>query len=307
MTAPFAVEARGLGKRYGDTVAVDDASFAVPAGEIFGLLGPNGAGKTTTIECFATLRSPDRGSTRVLGLDPVRDAAALRPRIGVQLQTAAVPDRLKLWEAVDLFSSFYPRRADWRRLLERLGLADSARVPFARLSGGQRQRAFVALALINEPDVVFLDELTTALDPHARRAIWELIEEIRAAGTTVVLTTHFMEEAERLCDRVAIMHHGRIIALDAPASLIRASGRGDKVLFKTDEAFELDVLTRVVGIERVERDGDRIVVHGRSEGLVGDVVARLAEVGVRCLDIETRRSTLEDVFLDLTGRRLGDE
>jgi ABC-2 type transport system ATP-binding protein len=278
--------------------------FEVRTGEIFGMLGPNGAGKTTVIECLETLRCPDRGTVQVLGLDPQRDAVALRPRIGAQLQTAAVQDRLKLWEALDLFSSFYRNPVDWRALLLRLGLEDSAGVPFAKLSGGQKQRAFIALALVNDPEILFLDELTTSLDPQARHAIWDLVRDVRARGTTVFLTTHFMEEAERLCDRVAIMNRGRIIALDSPANLIRASGTKNRIVFRTNETFELKVLTCITGVERVERIGEQIVVHGCGDQLVGDIVGRLAAVGVRCLDVRTEQATLEDVFLDLTGDQL---
>ena len=216
------IQVSGCRKTYGSTVAVDDVSFEVRDGEIFGLIGPNGAGKTTTMECVEGLRRPDRGTISVLGLDPVRDVYQLQERIGVQLQQAQLQKRIKVWEAVDLWASLYRRsRVDGERLLEQLGLADKRNAWFMTLSGGQKQRLFIALALINDPEVVFLDELTTGLDPQARRAIWELVRGIRARGKTVFLTTHLMEEAERLCDRVAIIDHGRIIDIDTP----RAAGR----------------------------------------------------------------------------------
>src|SRR6476646_6994102 len=215
------IEVAGLRKLYGSTVAVDDVSFEVFEGEIFGLIGPNGAGKTTTLECVEGVRRADAGRATVLGLDPARDARALQKRIGVQLQQAQLQKRIRVWEAVDLWASLYPRAVDGRALLEQLGLTDKRNASFMSLSGGQKQRLFIALALINDPEVVFLDELTTGLDPQARHAIWDLVNGIRQRGKTVFLTTHLMEEAERLCDRVAVMEHGRIIDIDTPESLVR--------------------------------------------------------------------------------------
>ena len=211
------IEVSAVRKTYGRTVAVDEASFEVNEGEIFGLIGPNGAGKTTTMECIEGLRKPDRGAISVLGLDPFRQVYKLQERIGVQLQQAQLQKRIKVWEAVDLWASLYRKKAiDGERLLEQLGLTDKRDAWFMNLSGGQKQRLFIALALINDPEVVFLDELTTGLDPQARRAIWDLVRGIRERGKTVFLTTHLMEEAERLCDRVAIIEHGRIIDIDTP-------------------------------------------------------------------------------------------
>ena len=227
------IEVDGFRKTYGRTVAVDEVSFTVEHGEIFGLIGPNGAGKTTTLECVEGLRKPDRGTIRVLGLDPFRDGYRLQHRIGVQLQQAQLQKRIKVWEAVHLWASLYRRpAADGERLLQQLGLADKRQAWFMTLSGGQKQRLFIALALINDPELVFLDELTTGLDPQARRAIWDLVRGIRERGKTVLLTTHLMEEAERLCDRVAIIEHGRIIDIDSPARargppLPGAVGRAD--------------------------------------------------------------------------------
>ena len=214
------IEVRDLVKRYGSTTAVDGASFDVMQGEIFGVVGPNGAGKTSLIECLEGLRKPDGGAVRVLGLDPYADSGQIRQRIGVQLQQAALPDRIKVWEALDLFASYYDTPVDWRWLMAEWGLAGKRDAAFASLSGGQQQRLFITLALINDASLVFLDELTTGLDPHARRATWDLIVELRGRGVTVVLVTHFMEEAERLCDRVAVVDQGQIIAIGKPALLV---------------------------------------------------------------------------------------
>ena len=207
------IQVSGIRKTYGKVVAVDEVSFNVAEGEIFGLIGPNGAGKTTTMECVEGLRTPDRGAISILGIDPSRDIYALQSRIGVQLQQAQLQKRIKVWEALDLWASLYPMAVDGNRLLEQLGLADKRNAWFMTLSGGQKQRLFIALALINDPEVVFLDELTTGLDPQARRAIWDLVRDIRKRGKTVFMTTHLMEEAERLCDRVAIIEHGRDLSL----------------------------------------------------------------------------------------------
>lgn len=214
------IEVQGLVKRYGSMTAVAGASFEVMQGEIFGVVGPNGAGKTSMIECLEGLRKADAGTVRVLGLDPYTDGGRLRQRIGVQLQQAAMPDRIKVWEALDLFASYYDAPVDWRHLIDEWGLAGKRDTAFSSLSGGQQQRLFITLALVNNPSLVFLDELTTGLDPHARRATWDLICALRDRGVTVVLVTHFMEEAERLCDRVAVVDQGRIITIGKPAPLV---------------------------------------------------------------------------------------
>src|SRR4026209_2008396 len=230
-----AIRVSAIRKAYGRTVAVDDVSFDVKSGEIFGLIGPNGAGKTTTMECVEGLRAPDRGEISVLGLNPVRDVYALQDRIGVQLQEAQLQKRIKVHEEVGLWASLYKRPVDGDRLLEQLGLKEKRDAWFMTLSGGQKQRLFIALALINDPDVVFLDELTTGLDPQARRAIWELVRDIRARGRTVFLTTHLMEEAERLCDRVAIIEHGRIIDVDSPQGLVDKHCPDRSVVLSTED------------------------------------------------------------------------
>ena len=297
-----AIQVSELTKVYGLVRAVDGVSFEVPRGEIFGMVGPNGAGKTTTIECIEGLRRPDAGSVSVLGLDPQRDPYALRERIGVQLQEAALPARIKVWEALDLFASFYQEPADWRPLLEALGLVEKRNSTVAKLSGGQRQRLFIALALVNEPELVFLDELTTGLDPQARRAMWDLVRGIRERGATVFLTTHFMEEAERLCDRVAIMDHGAIVALDSPQNLIRTLGDERRVVLGVSGELNLALLQALPGVTRVERGNGHVIVSGVGERLAGRVVGILEANGAPFSDLRVEGATLEDVFLALTGR-----
>lgn len=303
MTSAARIE--NLRKAYGSTVAVDGVSFEVREGEIFGLVGPNGAGKTTTIECLEGIRRADGGLIEVLGLDPVLGERHLRQRIGVQLQQAALPARIKVWEALDLFASFYDQPIDWQLLLERLGLADKRNAAFAKLSGGQKQRLFIALALLNDPALIFFDELTTGLDPQARRSMWDLVGEIRSQGRTVVLTTHFMEEAERLCDRVAIMDHGHLVALDSPANLISRYGGENRMTFIADKGCEGKVRA-LAEVTRVDRVGERVNVQGNGDALVGDVVGALKASGFVFRDLRTERATLEDVFLALTGKEMRD-
>ncbi len=294
----------GIRKTYGRTLAVDDVSFAVQPGEIFGLIGPNGAGKTTTMECVEGLRKPDRGAISVLGLDPVRDVYALQNRIGVQLQEAQLQKRIKVREAVGLWASLYPKPVDADRLLEQLGLSDKRDAWFMTLSGGQKQRLFIALALINDPELVFLDELTTGLDPQARRAIWELVRGIRARGKTVFLTTHLMEEAERLCDRVAILDHGRIIDIDTPEALVQRHCPERTVVVTTPELLAAERFQLIQDVDAVTADGVRCTIRGRGEELVARVIRCLAEHRMEVTDFRTERSTLEDVFLKLTGHSI---
>src|SRR5512136_505513 len=256
------VQVQGLRKTYGETVAVDEVSFEVKQGEIFGMVGPNGAGKTTTIECLEGLRKPDAGRLRVLGVDPQRESHILRERTGMQLQQSNLPDRMRVWEALDLYSSFYPKAADCKELLVELGLEEKRNSPFAKLSGGQKQRLFIALALLPDPQLVFLDELTTGLDPQARHVIWDLVRDVRSKGKTVLLTTHFMEEAEKLCDRVAILDHGKIVALDTPAALIRGLGAEERVVFSLDGALPAGFEKGLSGGTRIEAQGERVTVHG---------------------------------------------
>ena len=292
-------------KTYGATVAVDEVSFEVQDGEIFGLIGPNGAGKTTTMECIEGLRTPDRGTISVLGLDPFRQVYKLQERIGVQLQQAQLQKRIKVWEAVDLWASLYRKNTvDGERLLEQLGLTDKRNAWFMNLSGGQKQRLFIALALINDPEVVFLDELTTGLDPQARRAIWELVRGIRERGKTVFLTTHLMEEAERLCDRVAIIEHGRIVDIDTPEKLVGRHCPERTVVLVTDDPNAEERFRLIPGVE-VENCGDgRFIIRGRGEELVTEVIRCLSENRMRVTDFRTILPNLEDVFLKLTGHSI---
>lgn len=299
------IQVEDLRKSYGRTVAVDGVSFEVGRGEIFGVVGPNGAGKTTTVECLTGMREPDGGTVEVLGLDPRRQGDELRRRIGVQLQQAALPDRLKVWEALDLYASFYKNPADWRKLVQQWGLSEKKNAVFADLSGGQKQRLFVALALLNDPEVVFLDEITSGLDPQARRASWDLVRGIREEGKTVVLVTHFMDEAEQLCDRVAIVDEGRVVALDSPRALIRDLAAESSVSFTATNGFDPEPLRSLPEVSRVERDGDRITAHGDG-ALVARVAVALAEQGITAPDLATHKATLEDVFLALTGREIRD-
>ena len=292
-------------KTYGATVAVDEVSFEVQDGEIFGLIGPNGAGKTTTMECIEGLRTPDHGTISVLGLDPFRQVYKLQERIGVQLQQAQLQKRIKVWEAVDLWASLYRKNAvDGERLLEQLGLSDKRNAWFMNLSGGQKQRLFIALALINDPEVVFLDELTTGLDPQARRAIWELVRGIRERGKTVFLTTHLMEEAERLCDRVAIIEHGRIIDVDSPERLVGRHCPERTVVLATDDPLAEERFRSIPGVEVENDGGSGFTIRGRGDELVTEVIRCLSENGMRVTDFRTILPNLEDVFLKLTGHSI---
>ncbi|MBN1177386.1 MAG: ABC transporter ATP-binding protein [Dehalococcoidales bacterium] len=302
MSSIIAVE--NLRKTYGGTVAVDDISFEVKEGEIFGFLGPNGAGKTTTVECLQALRKPDSGNIRVLGLDPLTQARALRRRIGSQLQESALPDRIKVWEALDLFASVVPNALDWRVLLEQWGLAGKQKASFSSLSGGQRQRLLVALALVNNPRVVFLDEMTTGLDPAARHVAWDLIRAIRENGATVVLVTHFMDEAEELCDRVAVVDRGRIVDSDTPHGLVDRHASEVRVIFTAEQA-DLSYLDDIPGVNKVIRRGSRVEVEGNGP-VLALVAAALVEHGIVPDDLRAERPSLEDVFLKLTGHGVGD-
>ncbi len=301
MTARPAIQATGLRKRYGHTQAVDGVSFEVQDGEIFGLIGPNGAGKTTTMECIEGVRTPDEGRISVLGLDPFRDAYRLQLRVGVQLQEAQLQKRITVREAVALWASLYQTRVDPGRLLEQLGLGDKRDAWFMTLSGGQKQRLFIALALINDPELVFLDELTTGLDPQARRAIWELVRGIRARGKTVFLTTHLMEEAERLCDRVAIIDHGRIVDIDSPAGLVRRHCPERTVLVSTSDAAAHAHLQALPGVLVEQGDDGVLAIRGDADDLMTAVIQCVADRRIQVTDFRTVMPTLEDVFLKLTG------
>ena len=296
------IEVRQLHKRYGNTVAVDDISFAVDEGEIFGILGPNGAGKTTTVECIEGLRNPDRGTVSVLGFDPSHARAELTQRLGVQLQDSQLPDKLRVDEALDLYSAFYRNPADWRALIEMLGLKDKTRTRFGKLSGGQKQRLSIALALVGSPQVSILDELTTGLDPAARRETWELIEGVRDRGVTIVLVTHFMEEAERLCDRVALIDSGRVVAIDTPANLAEGVETEQRIQFRPSVPLPRDLLESLPDVTNVIYRGDVVVVTGNSNAL-NAVTSALARNQIVARQLRVDQANLEDAFLALTGSR----
>jgi ABC-2 type transport system ATP-binding protein len=276
----------------------------VEKGELVGLVGPNGAGKTTAIECIEGLRKPDSGSLKVMDLNPTANGRTLRNSIGIQLQESQLPARLKVWEAISLFSSFYKKNIESTPLLKELGLEEKKSSYFDKLSGGQKQRLFIALALLNDPDLIFLDELTTGLDPQARRVTWNLIIDIRSKGKTIFLTTHFMEEAEKLCDRVAIMDHGKIMALDTPQNLIRNISMETRLIFNITGSFELDTLKTIESISKYEKSGDNIIVHGHDKRMVKDTVNFLVNNNIDFHDLKTEQATLEDVFLTLTGKEI---
>jgi ABC-2 type transport system ATP-binding protein len=297
------IEVENLVKRYDDVVVVDGVSFSVERGEVFGILGPNGAGKTTTVESIAGLRRPDSGRISVLGLDPQHERSELRQRLGMQLQESRLPDRIKVWEALDLYSSFYRNPVDWSDLIDRLGLADKRNTMFAKLSGGQQQRLSIALALVGNPEVTILDELTTGLDPQARRDTWELIEGLRDRGTTIVLVTHFMEEAERLADRIALIDSGRLIALDTAAGLVARAHDEQRIRFRPSTPFDPALLSSLPEVTGVSQAGNQILVTG-----VGNVLHAVTSVLARnqiiAEELRVEQVTLDDAFIALTGRSL---
>jgi ABC-2 type transport system ATP-binding protein len=304
---PLIIEINNLRKTYGKTIAVEDISFAIHEREIFGIVGPNGAGKTTTIECIEGLRKPDSGTIRVLGLDPQIDSKAIRTGTGMQLQQSNLPERMRVWEALDLYSSFYPNPADWKVLIAQLGLEAKQNAPFGKLSGGQKQRLFIALALLPNPRIVFLDEITTGLDPQARHTIWDLVRDMQLHGKTILLTTHFMEEAEYLCDRVAIVDNGRIVAMDTPQALIHSLDADEHVSFALDVRLSPELEKSLSALGKLTMEADRIIIQGKSNEtiqLVSAVVNQLSYLHVRFHDLRTEQPTLEDVFLSLTGRQI---
>ncbi|NBM19702.1 ATP-binding cassette domain-containing protein [Streptomyces sp. GC420] len=294
------IEVSGLRKAYGGRAVVDGVSFTVEKGEIFGILGPNGAGKTTTVECVEGLRTPDAGTVRVAGLDPVADHDRLTRVLGAQLQESELQPKITVREALELYAACYPAPADWRELAARLGLTDKLRSRFDKLSGGQKQRLFIALALIGNPRVVVLDELTTGLDPRARRHTWELIEEVRASGVTVLLVTHLMEEAQRLCDRVAVINAGRLVALDTPEGLIARAAHTTVISFSPSPSLGAAELSRLPGVASIREKDGRVVVEGTDE-TVDAVVPLLALHRVTGHHLRISDATLDDAFLDLTS------
>lgn len=295
------IRVQGLHKRYGATVAVDDVDLTVEEGEVFGVLGPNGAGKTTTVECLLGLRRPDRGSVRVLGLDPTRERRALVQRVGAQLQASRVQPRLRVAEVLALYASFYPRPAPWRDLLEQVGLAGAERTAFSRLSGGQQQRVSIALALLGRPDLVVFDELTTGIDPAARRQTWQLVRDVNRGGTTVVLVSHQMDEVAELCHRVAVLARGRVRATGTPAELVAASaGEVHSLSFRPLPPVDRGVLEALPAVRSVRRDDERWTVHG-TPTVAQAVLASLAEHGSTAAELQISRTSFEDAYLQLTG------
>jgi ABC-2 type transport system ATP-binding protein len=299
------IEVENLVKTYDGTNVVDGVSFTVEVGEIFGIVGPNGAGKTTTVESIEGLRRPDGGSIRVLGLDPIRDRYEITQRVGAQLQESRLQDKIRVGEALDLYASFYDNPADWHELLDRLGLQDKVDSKYSDLSGGQKQRLAVALALVGSPEVAILDELTTGLDPQARRSVWENIEQIREAGVTVVLVTHFMEEAERLCDRIMVVDQGRVVAIDTPEGLVNRIGSEQRLRFRPSEPIADAELTDLPEVASVSHNGQQIVVTGTGN-VVHAVTSLLAQRRVIAEDLRIEQNNLEDAYLALTGNGSAD-
>jgi ABC-2 type transport system ATP-binding protein len=301
------IRVRGLTKRYGDVEAVAGIDFEVAKGEVFGLLGPNGAGKTTTVEILEGLRQPDGGEVSVLGVDVTRNADALKPRIGVSLQTAALYPKLTVTELVDLFRSFYPRSRPTEEIIDALELGERRTARSEVLSGGQRQRLAVALSLVNDPELVFLDEPTTGLDPAARRSLWDIVRGLRAQGRSVLLTTHYMEEAEILCDRLAIMDHGRILEMGTVEQLVSKHFQERTVRFDRLEGLARDELAALPAVTSVKEDGSEVLLYTRDPGkTIGGLLDLADSRGLEPQNLAIRRATLEDVFLDLTGRALRD-
>jgi ABC-2 type transport system ATP-binding protein len=301
------IRVRDLRKTYGQTRAVDGVGFEVRAGEVFGLLGPNGAGKTTTVEILEGLRKPDSGEVRVLGIDVARHPDALKQRIGVALQTAALYPKLTVVEVLDLFRSFYPRSRSSAELIDLLELGEKRSTQTRALSGGQRQRLAVALALVNDPEVIFLDEPTTGLDPAARRSLWAIVESLRSRGRTILLTTHYMEEAEVLCDRLAIMDHGRILEAGRVHDLVSRRFKERSVRFEAIDGLDDAKLAGFPGVSSIKHeDGEAILYTRDVPATIGALLAASDGLGVEARNLAVRAPTLEDVFLDLTGRALRD-
>ncbi len=300
-----AFEVHGLLKRYGQTVAVDGLTFNVAAGEIFGLLGPNGAGKTTTVECLLGLRTPEAGEIRLLGMMHADQSQAIRARLGVQLQTTGLLPQLTVREQVQFFADLFPRALPVDDVIARVGLAEIAKLTTRALSGGQKQRLAVALALVNDPDLLFLDEPTTGLDPQARRALWEVVRDLRRAGKTVLLTTHYMEEAEQLCDRVAIVDHGRIIELGTPMALIHKYFHETAIEFAAQAGSPRDSLTALPAVSQTRFENGQVTLYSTDVPRTMAALFELASASALDFpDMSVRQATLEDVFLKLTGRRI---
>jgi ABC-2 type transport system ATP-binding protein len=295
------IDVSNLRKSYGEQEAVRDVSFSVEPGEIFGILGPNGAGKTTTVECLAGLCHHDGGRIRVLGLDPEHDRNQLRQVVGIQLQESQLPANIQVDEALELYSSFYRDPADWRALRDALGLGAKRHTRFGKLSGGQQQRLSIALALVGNPRIAILDELTTGLDPAGRRETWDLIESIRERGVTIVLVTHFMQEAEHLCDRVAVIDAGRIVALDTPAGLVTRVNAEQRLRFYASPELDDRLLIDLPEVTAVTRHGRQVLVTGTGDVLAA-VMSVLARAGVVAEQLRIEQTGLDEAFIALTGQ-----
>ena len=296
------VEVVDLVKEYNGRRVVDDVSFTVQAGEIFGIVGPNGAGKTTIVESIEGLREPESGSIRVLGLDPIADRYELAQHLGAQLQESRLQNRVRVGEILETFASFYQDPADWRELVTRFGLDDKIGANYSSLSGGMKQRLSAALALVGSPEIVVLDELTTGLDPRARRSTWDAVERIRDSGVTVILVTHFMDEAERLCDRIMVLNEGRADAVDSPSGLIRLTGSEQTMSFKPSEPVSLEELLALPEVIDVRSDDDRIILTG-VDNVVVSVLMMLVDTGVTASRLRVDHTSLEDAYLALTGEK----
>jgi len=294
------IEVAGLRKAYGERIVVDDVSFSVEQGEIFGVLGPNGAGKTTMVECIGGLRQRDGGTIHVAGMDPAEEGVAFRNALGIQLQESRLPDKMRVGEALELYASFYPRPHAPDDLLERLGLGEQRDTYFAKLSGGQKQRLSVALALVGNPKVAILDELTTGLDPAARHDVWDLLEELRSTGVTLLLVSHFMEEAERLCDRVIVVDRGRIIAADTPEGLAANVVADQRMSFVPSESFDPAILESLPDVHAVVSSGERVTVTG-TDNVASAVIIALHERGISVGRLRVDQPSLDDAFVALTG------
>ncbi len=301
------IEVNNLTKRYGDVEALRGVSFAVDEGEVFGLLGPNGAGKTSTVEILEGLRTPDGGSVSVCGLDPQTSGAEFKYAIGAALQATALPDKMRVHEALDLFGSFYPKRRGTQELLGRFGLEEKRNAFYSQLSGGQKQRLALAMALVNDPRVVFLDEPTAGLDPQVRREIYDIIEELKKGKKTVLITTHYIEEAERLCDRVAIVDHGKVIALGTPRELKQRSAAVTRITVRMAKPETNGALSKLEGVAECRTEADDYLLYStRVPRTIVALVKHLEEQNNELVRLEISTPTLEDIFLELTGRRLRD-
>lgn len=306
MSTQAIIKVKDLHKYYKDVKAVNGVGMEIYEGEIFGMVGPNGAGKTTTIECIEGLRAPDKGAIEVLGLSPQKDNYILKKQIGIQLQEGTLPHRIKVKEVMKLFASFYPNPMHWQSLLKQVGLEDKENSYYEKLSGGQKKRLHIALSLIGNPKIIFFDELTTGLDPQARRNTWDMILQIRKEGKTIFLTTHYMEEAQELCDRVCIIDYGKIVALDKPQSLIQNLDVESKVIFTLDDSLNLKILQDLPCVSKVEKINGQVIVYGKEKNLLTTVVQVTQSQGVSLQNLEAKQPTLEDVFIALTGREYRD-